>query len=145
MSHRGPCHKHTPFATHTVSPHCPCSSSGLCCDRAVTVATHNSNLHPYCPHCHICASHLFFCSLGCFSKVILTQVLFSPSVTLARAHTHTHILSPPLLHLSCHMGHMIECSLAQECEGEWKGSGATNRPCCLCLTGSPLSTGILCL
>ena len=24
---------------------------------------------------------------------------------------------------------MIECSLAQECEGEWKGSGATNRPC----------------
>ena len=26
---------------------------------------------------------------------------------------------------------MIECSLAQECEGERKGSGATNHPCCL--------------
>ena len=38
-----------------------------------------------------------------------------------------------------------ECSLAQWCEGERKGSGATNRPCCLCLAGSPLSTGILCL
>ena len=41
------------------------------------------------------------------------------------------------------VGHMIECSLAQECEGERKGSGATNRPCWLCLSGSPLSTGIL--
>ena len=43
------------------------------------------------------------------------------------------------------LGHMIECSLAQEWEGERKGSGATNHPCCLCLAGSPLSTGILCL
>ena len=32
---------------------------------------------------------------------------------------------------------MIECSLAQECEGEWKGTGATNPPCFLCLAGSP--------
>ena len=39
---------------------------------------------------------------------------------------------------------MIECSLAQ-CEGELKGTGATNLPCCLCLAGSPLSTVILCL
>ena len=31
------------------------------------------------------------------------------------------------------------------CEGEQKGTGATNRPCSLCLAGSPLSTGILCL
>uniref|UniRef100_A0A8C8MJN0 Rab3 GTPase-activating protein catalytic subunit n=1 Tax=Oncorhynchus tshawytscha TaxID=74940 RepID=A0A8C8MJN0_ONCTS len=38
-----------------------------------------------------------------------------------------------------------KCSLAQECEGECKGSGATNLPCCLCLAASPLSTGILCL
>ena len=31
---------------------------------------------------------------------------------------------------------MIECSLAQECEGEQKGTGATIPPCCLCLAGS---------
>jgi hypothetical protein len=43
------------------------------------------------------------------------------------------------------VGAMIECSLAQWCEDEWKGTRATNRPCCLCLSGSPLSTGILCL
>jgi hypothetical protein len=40
---------------------------------------------------------------------------------------------------------MIECSLSQECEGEQKGTGATNHPCSLCLAGFPLSTGILCL
>ena len=34
---------------------------------------------------------------------------------------------------------MIECSLAQECEGERKGSGATNRPCCLCLASHPIT------
>jgi hypothetical protein len=34
---------------------------------------------------------------------------------------------------------MIEWSLAQGCEGERQGTGATNRPCCLCLAGSPLS------
>ena len=32
---------------------------------------------------------------------------------------------------------MIECSLAQGCEGERKGTGAMNRPCCLCLAGFP--------
>ena len=31
------------------------------------------------------------------------------------------------------------------CEGEWQGTGMTNHPGCLCLAGSPLSTGILCL
>jgi hypothetical protein len=35
---------------------------------------------------------------------------------------------------------MIECCLAQGCEGERKGTGATNRPCCFCLVGSLLST-----
>ena len=40
---------------------------------------------------------------------------------------------------------MSKCRLAQGCEGEWKGTGATNHPCCLCLAGSPLSNGILCL
>ena len=39
---------------------------------------------------------------------------------------------------------MNECSLAQECEGERKGTGATNHPCCLCLA-VPLSPVILCL
>jgi hypothetical protein len=41
------------------------------------------------------------------------------------------------------VGPMIECSLAPECE--WKGTGAPNCPCCLCMAGSPLSTWILCL
>ena len=33
---------------------------------------------------------------------------------------------------------MIECSLAQECEGEQKASGATHRPCCPGLLSSPV-------
>ena len=31
---------------------------------------------------------------------------------------------------------MIECSLAQGCEGERQGTAATNCTCCLCLEGS---------
>jgi hypothetical protein len=57
----------------------------------------------------------------------------------------TQTLSHPLSHywrLISSVGPMIECRLAQECEGERQGTGATNYPGCLCLAGS---TGILCL
>ena len=49
----------------------------------------------------------------------------------------TQIRSQPLSlywRLISSEGPMIDCSLAQECEGERKGTGAMNRPCCLCLS-----------
>ena len=74
------------------------------------------------------------------------KVLLLTLVCLSMWETHT-LFRPLSLYwrLISSVGHMIECSLVQECEGDRKDSGATNRPCCLCLAGSPLSTGILCL
>lgn len=92
---------HTPFATHTVSLHCPCSSSGLCW---VWQSSHSGYQQFQSPSILSILSHLWkslFLFYGRFSNVMLTQVPISPSVPLAHAHTHTHILSPPLLHLSC--------------------------------------------
>ena len=49
------------------------------------------------------------------------------------------------IHLTINLDGCTVVSNKTGCEGERKGTGAMNRPCCLCLAGSPLSTGILCL
>ena len=56
-----------------------------------------------------------------------------------------HVREADSVRIIASVGPMIECSLTQGCEGERKGTWATNHLCCLCLAGSPLSIGILCL
>jgi hypothetical protein len=77
---------------------------------------------------------------GSLKKNDIKVLLLTYKALLGLAPTH---LSNLVLNSS--VGPMIECNLAQRCESEWQGTGATNQPCCLCLAGSPLSTGILCL
>uniref|UniRef100_A0A8L0DV67 Uncharacterized protein n=1 Tax=Oncorhynchus mykiss TaxID=8022 RepID=A0A8L0DV67_ONCMY len=132
---------------------CPCFACSTTGDLSVQVAVH----HKYGIRGSLFEDILVSCFCACCSWCQMAREITKQPPTMTnsnvtyttnqQSYIMTGLQSPNQQSyvIISSVGPMIECSLAQGCEGERKGTGATNRPCCLCLAGSHLSTGILCL